>query len=87
MGEGPADGLTLMALAATALALIPGVAIALLVRGGMAGQVTATLYGALVVALTATQTREDSLVLLGHPAGLTLVVCAFPLGEPVDSAA
>jgi hypothetical protein len=53
----------------------------------MAGAVTATLYGALVVALTATQAREGTLFLVAHLAGLTLVVCAFPLGEPVDSAA
>jgi hypothetical protein len=87
VGDLLADGLTLVAVAAVVLAVLPGVALVLFVRGGMAGSVTATLYGALVVALTATQAREDSLLLVAHLAGLALVVCAFPLGEPVDSAA
>jgi hypothetical protein len=87
VGEILASGLTFMALGAAVLAVLPGVALVLLARGGMAGPVTATLYGALVVALTAGEVREDPLLLVAHLAGLVLVVCAFPLGEPVDSAA
>jgi hypothetical protein len=87
VGELLADGLTLVAVVALVLAVLPGVALVLLARGGTAGPVTATLYGALVAALSATQAREDSLFLVAHLAGLTLVACAFPLGEPVDSAA
>lgn len=92
MGLGPfgtvlADGLSWLAVGALVLAVLPGVALALHVRGGRAGSVVATLYGALVVALTATHVREDVLLLVAHLAGLLLVVCAFPLEDAVDSAA
>lgn len=60
------------------------VALFLLPRHPRAGSVVATLYGLLVVALSARHVHEDSLVMLAHVAGLALVACAFPLGEPAD---
>ena len=87
IGDLLTDGITLVALVAAVLAMAPGVSLALFMRGSAAGPVTATLYGALVAALSAADAREDGLLLVTHLAGLALVVCAFPLREPVDSTA
>ena len=87
LGDFLADGLVWVALVAGVMALLPGVALVLLARRRRAGLVLGTLYGALVVALTATHVREDSLLLVAHLAGLALVLCAFPLEDAVDSAA
>jgi hypothetical protein len=86
-GDLLADLLTWAAVLVGVLAVLPGVALAVRVRNRRAGDVVATLYGALVVALTAGQVREDTMFLVPHLAGLVLVVCAFPWEEPVDSAA
>jgi hypothetical protein len=87
LGDLLADLLTVTAIIVGVLAVLPGVALAVRVRNRRAGDVVATLYGALVVALTAGQVREDTMFLVPHLAGLVLVLCAFPLEEPVDSAA
>ena len=82
-----ADLLAWAAAFTAVLAVLPGVALFLHARGGRAGSVVATMYGALVVAATATHVREDPMFLVPHLAGLLLVVCAFPLEDAVDSAA
>lgn len=87
VGEILVIGLVELALGAALLVVAPAVALVLLARRTRAGNVVATLYGALVVALTATHVREGMFYLALHLAGLVLVLCAFPLDDPLDSAA
>lgn len=86
-GIGPfvAGALGRAAVGAALLAAVPGVALALRPRRRRAADVVATLYGVLVVGLTASQVREHELLLVPHLAGLALVLCAFPLGDRLDS--
>ena len=72
-----------VALVAAALVAPAVVALLLLPRRPFHASVVATLYGLLVVGLTASHVREDGLLLAAHLGGLLLVLSAFPLGEPV----
>jgi hypothetical protein len=87
VGEILVIGLVELALGAALLVVAPAVALVLLARRARAGNVVATLYGALVVVLTATHVREGMFHLALHLAGLVLVLCAFPHDDPLESAA